>query len=151
MQILVERINGTADVNDIVKLFDTSFVPELHTRVKNLGDYARKLNEYGELYVAKKEGTIIGFISYYMNDQITQTAYISLLAVLPEYRKNGVGEKLLSKMEEHARCEGFKKIGLEVDKNNNVAICFYSKHGAKFIREKSGETNYMEMLLSSTS
>ncbi|MBE5960139.1 MAG: GNAT family N-acetyltransferase [Lachnospiraceae bacterium] len=145
MQVLVERVDQTAEIEEILEIFNTSFIPELHTRVKSLRDYAKKLNEHGELYVARQGDQIIGFISYYMNNWVTQTAYISLLAVLPEYRRNGIGEELLNGMKKRAIREGFQKAGLEVEKDNERAIAFYKKHGAVFVKEKSGRTNYMEM------
>jgi len=54
---------------------------------------------------------------------------ILLIYVCKDFRKKGIGTKLLNKIEENNTC--LKKIYLEVSKNNSKGISFYTK--MKFI------------------
>ena len=52
---------------------------------------------------------------------------IEYIIVLEEYRKNGIGSKLLSEIEK----ENINNITLEVRESNITAISFYEKNGYK--------------------
>ena len=56
---------------------------------------------------------------------------ILLIYVSKNFRKKGLGTKLLKKIEENSNC--LKKIHLEVSKNNLEGISFYKKMGFKQI------------------
>ncbi|NJE26505.1 GNAT family N-acetyltransferase [Thermococcus sp. MV5] len=65
--------------------------------------------------------------------------YISNVAVYPEFRERGIGKALMLKAEELARESGAKRIALDVEKDNEVAIAVYKKLGYSFEREHSIE------------
>jgi len=54
---------------------------------------------------------------------------IASIAVIPEFRKRGVGKKLLNECEMMLRSKGVKKLGLEVDTNNEPAMSLYTSRG----------------------
>jgi len=47
----------------------------------------------------------------------------SVLAVLPEYRRQGIAKLLIRATKEKANCLGLPCIGLLVDKGNDTTIC----------------------------
>jgi len=80
------------------------------------------------LYVVASDGEkIIGFCGMHC---ILNEGHIMNLAVLEQYRENGIGEKLLRKLFEHAPPE-IESYTLEVRKSNAAAIGLYKKLGFK--------------------
>lgn len=68
---------------------------------------------------------MVGFIAVDLR-RAQQTAWIATLAILPEYRKSGIGSALIR------ICEGevdLPKIRLSVRQSNQPAIQLYQKHG----------------------
>ena len=59
--------------------------------------------------------------------------YIDSLGILPEYRGQGLGSKLLTAMCDHAHENGHSLVGLLVDYNNPKAEALYQKLGFKRI------------------
>lgn len=57
---------------------------------------------------------------------------IEYIYVLNEYKKMGIGTKLLNKLEEF----NIKNITLEVRESNTIAIKFYKKNGFKIISKR---------------
>lgn len=55
--------------------------------------------------------------------------YIDILAVYPEYRRHGIGRKLLIEVENLARQQGATKIALNCEKDNTKAYKLYEKLG----------------------
>ena len=58
--------------------------------------------------------------------------HIMSIGIYPQYRRRGYGEMLINKIKDmHVN----KTITLNVQKNNEAAICFYKKNGFKIIGE----------------
>ncbi len=74
--------------------------------------------------VAQVRGRIIGAISSTVPDK--RTMCIEDIAVLPTYRRKGVGTALMKKMLDHAKESGFKKAVLYVHWQNSAAITLLS-------------------------
>jgi ribosomal protein S18 acetylase RimI-like enzyme len=55
--------------------------------------------------------------------------WINRIAVLPEYRREGVASALISKAEEFLRRKGAKVIAALIDKSNNPSRKLFEKHG----------------------
>ena len=71
-------------------------------------------------------GSLISFIlGDLINVEKISEYEILLIYVSKNFRKKGLGEKLLKKVEENNKC--LKKIYLEVSKNNSDGISFYKK------------------------
>jgi ribosomal protein S18 acetylase RimI-like enzyme len=58
-----------------------------------------------------------------------RTAHLALLAVHPEYRRQGVAARLLAWLEKCADTAGIERIGVEARSDNPTAIAFYQRHG----------------------
>ncbi len=64
--------------------------------------------EWREFIVAEKEGLAVGFLQFeYLWSLVP---YIALIRVLPKYRKNGIGTKLLEFIENFLREKGHEEI-----------------------------------------
>ncbi|MGN0587807.1 MAG: ribosomal protein S18-alanine N-acetyltransferase [Oscillospiraceae bacterium] len=74
---------------------------------------------------AERDGVICGFLTA---SSVLDEVNINNVAVLSEYRRNGIGEKLLRALEEQV--SGFAAvINLEVRESNLPAISLYKKLG----------------------
>ncbi|MBA2872942.1 ribosomal protein S18 acetylase RimI-like enzyme [Anoxybacillus calidus] len=51
------------------------------------------------------------------------------IAIVPEYRKQGIGTLLLEKIIEQAKLDGYKALSLSVDPRNEAAVQLYQKLG----------------------
>lgn len=83
-------------------------------------------NELATYIVAEFEGTIVGYIGFW---RVMDTFDINNIAVLPEYRRRGIGRSLLERvlllMEEMSA----ENIFLEVRPSNLAAIEMYRRAG----------------------
>lgn len=87
-------------------------------------------NPAAHLFVAAEQGrggeTVIGYAGFWY---IVDEAHISTLAVHPDHRRRGVGERLLQTCLEEAAKLGAELVSLEVRISNAVAIRLYEKYG----------------------
>ena len=72
------------------------------------------------------DGKIAGYIGMY---ESFDEGSITNVAVLPEYRKQGIGNCLVKVMKEQAQSDGIETIFLEVRVSNIPAISLYEKMG----------------------
>ncbi|CUH96292.1 hypothetical protein P22_2382 [Propionispora sp. 2/2-37] len=81
-------------------------------------------------YLVLCEGRkIIGYAGMWI---IVDEAHVTNVAVLPEYRGRGLGEKLMSSLKEAAAARGAASMTLEVRPSNRAARSLYEKLG--FVR-----------------
>ena len=98
--------------------------------------YEFKENPLNKILVAVEDNKVIGFINFMIT---FNSATITQVAVIPEYRKQGIATMLLREME-----KSFPKdiddvvetITLEVRKSNVAAIKLYEKDGYELVVEK---------------
>ncbi|ADN35317.1 ribosomal-protein-alanine acetyltransferase [Methanolacinia petrolearia DSM 11571] len=81
-------------------------------------------------FTLKSDGDIVGFITAGIEDT-SEVLYghIMNLAVVPEYRKMGLGGRLMQRMEYEFIVSGAEGSQLEVRVSNGDAISFYKKLG----------------------
>ncbi|MBU9723678.1 MULTISPECIES: ribosomal protein S18-alanine N-acetyltransferase [Bacillaceae] len=117
------RLMEIADLNQVMEVehacFPTpwskgAFVNELTT------------NQFANYLVAEIDGRVIGYCGVWI---IIDEAHITNIAVSPEYRRLGIGERLLQGVIEMAKTFRAKKITLEVRLSNETAIRMYRKNG----------------------
>lgn len=80
--------------------------------------------------VAWEEEKLVGFIGLMA---VGEEADITNVAVLPTYRRQGIGACLVGEMMELAKSEKIQKIMLEVRASNKAAIALYEKYGFQFL------------------
>ena len=71
--------------------------------------------------------------------------YITFVALYPPFRGRGLSKALLAHAEESARRDGCKRLALDVDAKNAIAIAAYERVGfrqitASAMKELDGET-----------
>jgi ribosomal protein S18 acetylase RimI-like enzyme len=83
-------------------------------------------------FVAETEGKLVGFIltqptSYVQGAK--REIWLEYIAVLPEARKMGIGSSLISKVVNHARSLGVKRLYTTLNPNNSESSRLLIKHG----------------------
>jgi len=143
VNILLEKIIKLDEIFESINVFNECFIESMKSRVGNLWDYSVKISCYGNVYLAKVEGKVVGIIIFYANDIISKAAYITTIAVLKEFKGNSIGKRLLSLSEDVAMENGMKFMELEVHKNNISAIRFYENNGYSYLRNASEKTMFL--------
>lgn len=139
-------IEKTTDFQTLYKCicdFDECFVPSISQIKKDKREFALKLSKNAITLILKSKGEILGFLSAYMNDMQTNTAFLSLIAVEKYCRKCGLGEQLLKAAEKEALTQNLKYFKLEVYEDNFPAIKFYKKHGFEIVDKLNNNSFYM--------
>lgn len=82
---------------------------------------------------AVSEGTVLGYIGVH---EVCGEAYIDNIAVDPNYRRLGLGERLMLTAQKNAFERKCEFISLEVRKSNSSAISLYKKLGYQNVGER---------------
>ena len=125
-----------------LNVVDEDFAPRLSERI-NFNDFALKVLEKSDLIVYRESTQIIGLVVLYCNDYQTQRAYISLVAVHPEYRGRGIAKRMMNSAIQKAQRAGMSILGIHT--NNIVALNMYLSFG--FINVMPSERSYLELKL----
>lgn len=125
-----QNTSSSAEIHRHLKHCDGHFLPRLSDRV-NLLEYAEKLGLYSERFEAWTDSALVGLVAIYVNDKETQLAHISNVSVAPEWQRQQIAQKLLSKALEHAQSLHFPVIRLTVDERSEGAVALYAKFGFK--------------------
>lgn len=83
-------------------------------------------NRFAHYIVVENNKGIIGYCGVWV---IIDEGHITNIALLPEYRGNGIGTLLLKQVMKHTRSLGAKTLTLEVRVSNKVAQHLYRKLG----------------------
>jgi len=124
------------DYNEIVKLWKGTEGIVLHYR----DDSKKSIKKFLEknpntCFIVEYNKNIIGTI---MGGNDGRRGLIYHLFVKPEHRKNGIGKKLLKRIEMGYKKEGIGKIYLLVLKKNKIGNEFWENNEYKF----DGEANF---------
>ena len=89
----------------------------------------RESLEAGTIFlIAYKDKKAVGYVGM---SAIVGEGYITNVAVIPEYRRQGIGQRLLESIIELGKKENLEFISLEVRVSNVKAISLYNKMGFK--------------------
>ena len=96
-----------------------------------------------EDYIILDGGTPIGWLG--INGLLDKTAYIKMLAILPQFQNQGVGSHVVNLCVENLKSRKFEKVVLYTDKSNLRAQKCYEKCGFRVTEEltetmSNGET-----------
>lgn len=117
------------DIYKVILSFNEEIVPSMSERGLDLKDYAQKLCDYAIMFTLWHDNQVCGFVTFYANDTLTETAYLAQIAVNSKYCNQGMGDTLLKLAMETAKEKGMKQMKLEVYNLNQAAISFYDRHG----------------------
>jgi ribosomal protein S18 acetylase RimI-like enzyme len=132
-----------AQIAEHLSRCDSDFVPPLSARV-DIGDYASKIANKAARFEAWSDGTLVGLIAAYCNDQENHIAYITSVSVLKEWTGKGIAARLVARCVAHAKVLGMRQVSLEVASGNTPAIKLYEKSG--FIAgEANGSSTSMKL------
>ena len=81
--------------------------------------------------VAEDGGEILGYIG---SQSVLDAADVMNLAVSPDHRRKGIGEKLIKALTRHLQEHGVIALLLEVRVSNAPAIRLYEKSGYKYLK-----------------
>lgn len=114
------------------KLSDIPAITRIEVESSNIPWSAKALthdvtqNEKAYVIVADKNGERVGYADARI---LAREAQINNIAVLEEYRRQGIGDAMLAHLIEVFESKGCHLITLEVRESNKVAISMYEKHG----------------------
>jgi len=120
----LKKINKT-DLKQIIKIYKTQNWWYNYDNEKRL----KKIINGSHIFIIVKENKKIIAMARVISDKVND-AYIQDFAVLPEYRKKGIGKKILKYIIKELKNKNFKWLGLIADKN---AINFYKKSSFKLM------------------
>lgn len=82
-------------------------------------------NQFANYLVAVEDGVVIGYAGMW---KIFDEGHITNIAVHPEFRKYGIGSKLVTELLNLSREQGIISLTLEVRKSNLAARALYEKY-----------------------
>jgi len=144
MKFTIRRMDE-ADVPAVHEIDRLSFTlpwPERSFRFEVTGNPAARC------WVAEVEGRVAGMIVVWM---IVDEAHVATIATHPDFRRQGIGEELLTYALLSAIAEGAVKSLLEVRASNTVAQAMYRRFGyvEDGIRPRYYNDNHEDALLMS--
>lgn len=92
-------------------------------------------NDRAVYIVAETEGQVIGYAGLWI---IVDEGHITNVAVSPDYRRNSVGNTIITALLQVTEDMGVKRHTLEVRKSNQAAINLYEKQGFTEAGERKG-------------
>ena len=122
--IVVEPVTSEDDLSGLLAVEEASF---LNPWTREM--YHAELENHGvsHLLVAKDaEGRVVGFCGFW---RVVDELHINNLAVLPEYRRQGIASLILNRVFAEGRKTGAGRATLEVRRSNEVARRLYDRFG----------------------
>jgi ribosomal-protein-alanine N-acetyltransferase len=100
-----------------------------------LGEIENESVSFPFVIVYKPEEKVIGYLIYW---KIGDEAQISNVAVHPDWRGQGIGERVIREILELMKKQGVRYVVLEVRPSNQVARYLYNKLGFEVIGVRKG-------------
>ena len=86
------------------------------------------------LCVYNENGEVIGYASYRLKN--SQTAWLSMIYIHPEYQHKGIGDALLKEVEKAAKELGALALVLETDKKASWAVKLYVRNNYQILSDE---------------
>jgi ribosomal-protein-alanine N-acetyltransferase len=140
--LVIERFDPI-NLNEILEIEKNSFGKKETFPKEYFLELSKKWPE--GFLVAKLGGEIVG---YAVGEKDKDSGLIVSVAVKKEWRRRGIGKKLIEKLLENFKKEGMKIVFLHVREENREAINFYQALGFKIIElvenyYSNGENAYL--------
>jgi len=139
MDNLIIRKATISDIPIMIELLNQLFSIEkdfIFNKLKHEAGLELLINEgkTSRVLVAETNGKVVGMLSAQMNISTVEGTYAITLedmVVDINYRKKGIGKRLMKTMEEWALNNGITRLQLLADKTNTPALAYYEKQGWK--------------------
>lgn len=86
-------------------------------------------------FLAKKAGVAVGYAGMYT---VLDEGYVTNIGVMPDFRRQGLGRKLLEKLVEYSQEKSLSFLSLEVRVSNFAAINLYKDFDFKEVGKRKG-------------
>ncbi|MDO5558716.1 MAG: GNAT family N-acetyltransferase [Oscillospiraceae bacterium] len=147
MEKRIIHIESSSEIEKILEIF-TPCLKSLSSGEVNKRNFAQKLSSFGNVFVITDDtGCMFAFSAFYCNDIINKKAFLSLIAVKPEFTRMGLGNMMLDFVSEYVKKSGMTSLFLEVRKTNSSAVKFYKNQDFEFIDDESEYSYYMRKIL----
>ena len=83
----------------------------------------------GQVYFIALANEIIGFLYYYIDDDVKRTVHVSKIYIDQDYRNRGYGTDVIQQIEMILKDLGYKYISINVFIPNTKAVNLYNKLG----------------------
>ena len=110
------------DFVSFLNLVSNDFVPPLLTRI-DVYQYFSKINTYGRCIQCRYRGQLVGLIIFYCNNFDAVKAFVTFLAVLPEFRGKKISSTLIKKACKYAKDNNKTLIAIETN-NEHAKDCY---------------------------
>ncbi len=128
MNIEIEKM-ARHHIADLVEIENASF-----SRPWTCAGFEGELkNDTAVFLVAVENDKAVGYIGFHT---VLDEGYIANIAVLPDYRKQGIASMLLNKAIETCKENNLAFLSLEVRKSNEKAISLYKKFAFETVGER---------------
>lgn len=141
-QLTLKQITDEHEIFLTMKECDDAFEKSILKR-DDFHQLYRKISKYAVFLRAQVDCNIAGYAAMYANDSDTKTAYLTLIGVKEDYRKQHIGTKMLEMCENIAKENGMQRLRLEVRNANKGAIKFYLRNGYTLEAACSDNSTYM--------
>ncbi len=142
MTMLVEREDSQYSYQNTLVAMDADKVVGVSVNYDGgrLHELCRAFIEAAMEYIGKDHSSM---------DDETQAGelYLDSLAVLPEYRRQGIARRLLLATKERANRLGLPCVGLLVDKDNPVGEALYTSVGFQYVNDSQWGGHSMKHLV----
>ena len=130
-------INRAIAPADQVEAFERYIARSIIDEIGDIPAYYHTVKGAG-FWVAMQGENLVGFFG--LESVYPGTAELRRMYVAPEYRRRGLGRRLLAEAEEMARQMGYHQIDLSTSELQNVALALYRRTGYEEIGEVIAET-----------
>ena len=134
MDLKVRPIEKT-DFKELISMFNEfatfqKMPDKMINSVKQMTEESEYLNGF---VIENDSGELIGYATYFYAyfTWIGKSLYMDDLYVKPDYRRQGLGQKLIDSVIDKAKADECKKVRWQVSKWNQNAIDFYKSLGAE--------------------
>lgn len=141
-----EFTDSVKRVTLLLEAMDSEFIPRASPSFE-LENYIRKIISNGNVFIYRDNGEDLGYIAIYTNNLQERTAFITSIGVLPAFRGNHIGQKLIEFAFLFAKKQGMSSIELEVSKKNALAIAAYQKNGFIFSKKTDKDSFILKKIL----
>ncbi len=121
------------DIKDVIAIEKSAYGEHHWSEESFMSELSNDLAKYYSAY--DENGKLIGYCGSW---HILEEAHITNIAVLPEYRRKHIGERLLRTVIDNCYKDMVKYITLEVRVSNKPAIALYEKYGFKSLGTRKG-------------